>query len=421
MADSYRDRPAVRDEDNAFIFVMGFEVAPGESPLEMGRQRVAWMSQYEGPTEFDASTDPLGNPPDHRAAMHPALRTYLESCRPGMAACAAARAEAGRSFDEWAPAQSWLLERYRSLLALTGWRESAYTDIAAPVPPYQLVMDGQKVLLLHARDHAMKGDAAGLRELLGADLRFWRHVLASSDSLLSKMIATAAINRNFKLGAEAIGLLPPKQVPEALPAEWHVEISDTERSLRRVMCGEWAFISEMVRDMASRGWAGGLLVDDTFLARVKAWLSAPLFQPQDSINLSTPHLAQVVGLTEGVPLSGYEAAAIRVFELSLVDRSDTIPTRFAYNIVGRSLLDIGAPDYSSYPRRVGDIEGVRRAALAAIELHATKVAPDSIPAALAASPLRNPYNGKPFNWDATDGAVIFRGLEPGERGEHRIH
>jgi hypothetical protein len=91
-----------------------------------------------------------------------------------------------------------------------------------------------------------------------------------------------------------------------------------------------------------------------------------------------------------------------------------------YNIVGQKIIGYGA-DFGSYVRRVGDIEGVRRAALAAVSLHQGRVAGDDIPAALAASPLRNPYDGEPFAWDATAGDIVFRGLERGERGEHRIH
>ena len=44
--------------------------------------------------------------------------------------------------------------------------------------------------------------------------------------------------------------------------------------------------------------------------------------------------------------------------------------------------------FGSYARRVGDLEGVRRTALAAIELHIAQIDGGDIPAALAASPLR---------------------------------
>jgi hypothetical protein len=38
----YRERPSVADEDNAFIYAMGFAVEPGTNPLKIGLKRVAW-------------------------------------------------------------------------------------------------------------------------------------------------------------------------------------------------------------------------------------------------------------------------------------------------------------------------------------------------------------------------------------------
>jgi hypothetical protein len=247
-------------------------------------------------------------------------------------------------------------------------------------------MDGQKLLLLHARNRAANDDAAGVRELLAADLRFWRQVLASADILISKMIATTALNRHFKLGAEAIGLLPPERMSEAMPPEWQAEISDAERSISRMMTGEWMYVYHSLHELESGISAGELVTDDTLIGRGLAWMAAPLYQPQDTLNRMTGHFANVVGLMEGVPLSKYVVATKQVSELEWADPE---PTWSPFNIVGRLYLDMGAPD--------------------------------DIPAALAASALRNPYDGEPFTWDAGEKAVVFRGLEPGERGEHRIH
>jgi hypothetical protein len=46
--------------------------------------------------------------------------------------------------------------------------------------------------------------------------------------------------------------------------------------------------------------------------------------------------------------------------------------------------------------------------------------PPEVPAALAATSLRNPYDNRPFEWDPKDSVILFRGLEVGERGEHRL-
>jgi hypothetical protein len=84
-------------------------------------------------------------------------------------------------------------------------------------------------------------------------------------------------------------------------------------------------------------------------------------------------------------------------------------------------MGIGAYDFGTYARRVGDLEGVRRAALLAVTLRAANVGSGEAGAALRASALRDPYRDKPFEWDGKEAAIIFRGLEIGERSVHRIY
>lgn len=45
---------------------------------------------------------------------------------------------------------------------------------------------------------------------------------------------------------------------------------------------------------------------------------------------------------------------------------------------------------------------------------------DRLEAALGEAALRSPYDDAPFEWSAADGSVVFRGIEPGDRGQHAI-
>ena len=363
---------------------------------------------------------PLKVRADYRTTRHPAVQAYLDACGPRGPDCSPAFEAASRTIEEWNDSETPLLERYSTLLTLGSWLEFISSHAAGLLPiTYGPVSDGQELLLLHARIRARKGDVGGTRQLLEADLGFWRMVLASSDNLLTKMVATAALLRHFKHGADVVSELPPHYVLAATPDEWRVAITDRERSMWRCLAGEWIFSSGFLRRL-DRELAADLLVDESIAGRMLAKLSGPLFQPQDTINLHAEYYTQVAGILEGVPLSGYESAANEATKLSRVNSERAFPPRTLFNIPGRIMLGFG-PDFGAYARRLGDIEGVRLAALAAVSLHEAAMTPDDVPAALAASPYRNPYDGRPFTWDAGDEAVIFRGLEPGERGEHRIH
>jgi hypothetical protein len=108
-------------------------------------------------------------------------------------------------------------------------------------------MEGQKLLMLDAKVRARKGDHAGVRDLLARDLRFWRRVFESSDTLLTKMIAKAAIDRHFSLGNLVLRSLPSDRAVDALPEEWRTPISDSERSLLRLLVGEWTYMSAVLQ------------------------------------------------------------------------------------------------------------------------------------------------------------------------------
>jgi hypothetical protein len=412
----YRQRPVVADQDNAYIYVMGFAVAPGESPRQMGSRRVAWMQDSSHGARLDTAKDPLRKRFDYRARRPPAVPEFVDACKSGNARCAAAFAADDAVFEQWMASEGWLLERYRALIAHPGWRESVPFDVGAPLPPYALVMDGQRFLLLNARVLAERGDFAGVSKLLEEDLRFWRKVLESSDTLISKMMATAAITHHFELGSLIFRESQPGTVMSAVPANWSIAISESERSMRRCLVGEWMFMSAAMRDTDA-----GLDVsnDSSVVARTLGRVIAPLYQPQDSMNKNAEYLS---GITEllSVPLDRYADAVNRAQEFSQRRVKEALPPHSAYNMVGQVLVGLAASDFGSYARRVGDLEGVRRAALAAVTLHAANVGVSEVAAALTASSLRDPYNNGPFSWDEKGSAIVFHGLETGERHEHRI-
>jgi hypothetical protein len=144
-----------------------------------------------------------------------------------------------------------------------------------------------------------------------------------------------------------------------------------------------------------------------------------LVQPQATLNRQSAYLSAVIDILDA-PLLGFSAVADEASSLAHRTGEGTFPPRSLYNVLGRLLL-AGPPDYAPYARRVADVEGIRRAALATVTLRDEEIPASEMPAALAASPLRNPYDGQPLRWEAEEEAVVFVGLEPGERGEHRFY
>ena len=373
----HRDRPALADKDNAFIYVLGL-TAPA---------------------------------PDYRETRHPAIKEFVAECRSARPACDDPFAADDALLEQWLASERWLLERYQTLVALPGWKETVPYDLSLSVQGYGLVMDGQWLSMVNARKLARNGDTLALKKLLADDLRFWRNVLASSDLLISKMIGVAAVHRHFKWGNLVMRELAHGDAALVLPAAWEMPISDSERSLRRPMIGEWIFAAEHLRQEE-------LLSTNGFVAA----LMRPLYQPQDSLNEIAAYYSQVADLLDA-PFMGYRTAldhARAAHEKRQQRAWDAWESRSPYNFVGNTAILLGSAEFTPYAARVNDIEGIRRAALTAIRLRERNTATSEIAAALKTASLRNPYDDQPFTWDADQGAIVFTGLQPAPRGEYRI-
>jgi hypothetical protein len=412
LAASYQTRPEIANDDNAFVYFLGFNSALDANPRDVGARRLLWL-QGDGP--LDASSDPLVAPLDYLGA-HPDVARFRTACDAVGADCLRVLPDAGRVFEQWTAAQPWLLERYRQLIAHRGWREHVPDDITVPLPSYSGIMHGQRLLLLQATTLAAAGNGGGAAELLDSDLRFWRMVLESSDLLVTKMIAAAAMQRHFQWGNLALRALPAEETPAAPPVEWRAPLTATELSLHRTLVGEWMYFSGTVTKLPA-GFSAG----ESWTARASNRLLLGLFQPQDTLNRYSTYFTELDS-TLNVPLRSYPDAAGAASSLVQRTAGEAFPPRSLYNVMGSVLVGIAGPaDYSDYARRLGDLEGIRRAALATATLRAEGTPASAIGAALGASSLRNPYDDGPLGWDADAQAVVFVGLEPGERGEHRFY
>jgi hypothetical protein len=419
LTELYERLPPVPDEQNGYLYMVGLHAPASESPLDVGIRHVAWMRAATG-----APRDERGQPPrdvQYRAGRRPAsVDALMTACEDSTPECAAAFAEAATIVDEWTAAEPQLLPRYRELLAHTAWRDESPFDFSLPIPSYAGAIDGQRLLLLRAAALANQDEGEQVRDLLERDARFWRMVLESADLLITKMIATAALRQHFRWGNLVLRRIEPTRANSALPSAWRVPITDSERSLVRCMIGEWQYVSAGLQNDLD-----GLLAPASWADRAGAYVLGPLIQRQDTANRYAEYYWEL-GQAFEAPLDAYAAA---------LDRADVLAAELTdhvsglYNPLGGVLL-ASASDFKSYAARVADLEGVRRAALAAATLRAAAVPPKGVEAALAASDLRNPYDDTALLWNEAYGTIVFSGLVPmrtyvrgtlvSEREQHRF-
>ncbi len=401
-------RPPVSDADNAYLYVLGFSAPEGSDPHEVGLQWRAWVEARGYRSEAEKK-NPLSSSLDFRAARSAEIDNILTTCNSPDRGCAELLEDSSASLANSLSPEPIQLQRYRALLTREQWREQIPPDVRAPLPLYAGVLDGQRLLFANTWQRAHAGDASAVRDALQSDIEFWRRVLASSDILITKMIAVAALRQHFAFGNLALRRLPAEQALQAVPADWSSPLTDEERSLLRAMAGELVFLEGILREIPDAPTAELLLPSDHFLNRVHDRLLSPLFQPQDTANQAADAYLSIAQQF-AVPLERYP---------DLLEQAYTPPPprpKRLYNAIGDALM--GGPLDAMYGARVGDVEGMRRAALITNELRSRGIAEKDIGDALRSASLRNPYNDEPFQWDENERAVVFVGLQSGERGRH---
>lgn len=383
LEDAYRARVPVAEADNGYLYLQGFGYIREQDSVR----------RQEGESQ--------------------AFRTVREGCKSMDRACEALLASGAKVMRSALDADSWTLARYRELLLRGAWQSPMPIDVKNGAPRLAAAAVGQQLLMVDLWNRARAGDAVAVGMALSQDHRFWRMVLASSDDLLSKSYARVAVRRNLMWGNIVLATLPRGRQEAVAPAEWRQPLTIRERSLMLPVVGEYQFVKAVLYDMAGEAAGAG---------SPTAWplwsAGAPLMQRQDSMNewaaLALPRVEALDVAYRAYPaalahLRALEKGAPVVWSLGVV-----------YNPVGKIIMRTQVSEWSGYSARLADLEGVRLAALLAVELRSAGVALDKVPDYVAAASLRNPYDGKPFDWDARTRSLIFTGLEPGERGRSEL-
>jgi hypothetical protein len=222
------------------------------------------------------------------------------------------------------------------------------------------------------------------------------------------MIAVMALRQHFSYANLILRGLSVEQAIRAVPADWRREFSTAERSMKRVMAAEMAFWNGVMAEAKRQGVEGTAHAGDDGAALLERWtgkLTDPLFKMQDTANGIADRRWRLCEAFEA-PLNQY---------LRLQKSWDKAPADHGislYNPVGNMILQIeDGSTYVTYALRTASAEGTRRAALLALQLHTTGIAPDAVGGLVSNSDLRDPYTEKPFEWNAARRSVTFTAPE----------
>jgi len=406
MAAQLENRPPVADADNAYIYSMGFQAPRGEDPQKLGEDLARWIdavnrdrSQFSAYTEAPRPSYSLERGTAMSAFRSACIEKRSVECRDAFAAAAA---------PAFSDADALLLSRYRQLLKRTLYREQIPLDLRLPMNAWGDVIHAQHVYFVQLSREATPGAGASIRKQMHDDIEFWRRVQLESDILITKMISVAAVRNHFFFGNLVLRQLPAPEQAAAIPAAWNRDLSPEELSMLRVMAGELKFSEHALHDWEHiAAWH----LDDE-LDKASVWtriadaLVSPLLKRQDLFN-SLAEEYESFATRFQVPLSGYAEAEADI--RALPRRQSGF--RF-YNPIGHVLSASSHTDqFSTYARRVGAVEAVRRAAELTATLRASGVSPESMSGAVQTSGVVNPFDSQAYPWSESERGVLYDGVE----------
>jgi len=381
------NRPPLGDAQNGYVYLLGIRAPADVDPRYLGERRLTWFETLDHDMSR-LNDDPGENGITFRNARAHDIGALADDCDSAdwrkCQATFASIPDAAR----WNPTDLLLTARYRELIHYPAWREHVGNDIRQPIAGFADAIWGQRLLFLAMR----RADAQTLRDMLSRDHAFWRTVLGSSDTLLTKMIAVSALRQHYRFGNLLLRACSPAVMDSTIPDGWRRPLTREELSLESVLAGEIVQLKSLWRDPASNEFEK--------TSRV------PFYQPQDVANEMAADYRSVAAAFD-VPLSEY----LRV-ERQLLARpmNHVFPSRL-YDAGGYFLRSKVRASYEKYALRVAAVEAWRRAALITTQLRARGIPPERLPAELAAAALRNPFDGSSFVWSDADHAVVYEGTE----------
>lgn len=387
--------PKVPSGDNAFYYVVGFEVPLSEDPHKAGR---AWLEALDAAqqkllsgTEAQWPTQPHGLPK---------IEAY---CIPEKASCIRWLKETTEGRPALADHAA-VVERYRRVLAYPAYAEATDPRLYDyPLPRYLLFSNAQRFFLLDVAQRLERGEIDEALAALRDEIAFARRMLAGSRTMLHKMVAASELQRTAVFASDALATYRAQIGPRAtMLAEALRPLNAEERALTPALRSELVMAATALEPVRWRGEDIGLGVDTRLLR--------PFYQHRATVNMIY-RVTRAWGDVDNAPASDLSAALIRAKEAE----PEFSARRAVYNPVGKVLFFKNLPNLTGAFERMHDTDALVRL----VGLHADIVAQDVKPEDVPAFSKRsvNPHTGKPFDWDATARQLSFEPRNPNVRDQ----
>ena len=326
---------APADKDNAYVYLMGLSENSDKDLFTLGQERIAFLENKELAKKGLEQKERL-------TIDFQGFNKLLEDCPTEKSltlACQQSLLSKQTQISDLLKAQQLLLSRYQQVFKLNAWREHLPQDIEmlGSGLDYQQINSVNKLALLAMWQQVQQGESKSALRQLQQQLSFNRMVLASSNVLISKMMAVNAVKHDLTWAEfiikQAHGQDDSVTIPQALLAP----LSDEELSLANVAVGEWQFAKSMFATLSN---------DEQLSGRMVEFFLLPLLKDNATANLHAEVLAIDFRVTEGI------SPCKPIAELNIAE--------FIYNPLGKILICSGYGHVDDYIVRLNELAALQQ-------------------------------------------------------------
>lgn len=393
-------------EENGYFFLWGLNASPELDPHAVGQQIVTRHEEVVkakvGLGDFTPEQF-LGSAPLPLPVFTARCNSMAENClRFYQNNAQKARADVERYAS--------YIKRYRELRRYPRFSERVMSPVLeSPLPDCPLavamseLVDAEIVLNLASistRKHAL--------DELAAELATWRRIVAQSDMLITQMVAVAVLQRKYKLSSEIMQAYPEivKQYAATFK-EITRPMSIEEANLQRTLASEFRFSATVITSMSlHRDNQDG---EKSLLDKLREPVLRPAYESNATINLLHAQYQKNAEFLTKKPRELYARHAEYV--AAQADMNPWHPKVLFYNPLGKVLVGISFPDYSSYAFRLYDLVGYSRLVDIQRRIVEEEISRDRLTAFIRQldATLFNPYTDQPMRVDLTLRTISFEG------------
>jgi len=392
-------------DQNAYYAIIGFYAEDAQADINRaGRQM---LGEYLERLKIEPDLKEFKYRQERKIAGKPS-----ELCSPLTGSCLQLAREHRDELERLTKDNAVLLQRYYSLHRYPHHRETAPSLLSSPLPAYPGAIHD---LFLAQIALETRGEQTSALEALARDTDFWRMVLRDSRHLIGKMLATRYVLANLHLLSDILVSSPIRERDAALVAQMLRPLDDEDRDLTAAMRNEYRIAAAEWFQSYDRGVRQGLEKHSWVTRTIVLPFAFAAVRPNHTTNLLQERFAELARTARTGP-SGNTAQIAP----SKKRRFGDSPWDFLYNPLGKFFVYETPPEVSAYSARIGDLDGFVRLVTLQSQIRKNRIAASDVPAFLAASPdtLRDPYTGRPMNWNAEVRTLWFarKGGRKNEKG-----